>query len=70
MINNELIADGYGDNIVVTTDEQPDITSVKITYKGQVRRKRFKGETSHHDAQRWVDDNTIPIIHAGRKTLL
>ena len=70
MITNELIADGYGGNIVVTTDEQPETTSVVLTYKGQAKRKKFRGETSHHDAQRWVNDNTIPIIHAGRKTLL
>lgn len=69
MITSELIADGYGDNIRVTTDEQSETTSVVLAYKGQFKRKKFRGETSHHDAQRWVNDNTIPIIHAGRKTL-
>lgn len=39
MITSELIADGYGDNIRVTTDEQSETTSVVLAYKGQFKRK-------------------------------
>ena len=53
--------------IIVKTDEQPDTTTKVVTYKGKTKRKTFRGEVSHHDAQRWVNDIISPIIH-GAKT--
>lgn len=53
--------------LVVKTDEQPDTTTKVVTYKGKKKTKTFRGEVSHHDAERWANDIILPVIH-GAKT--
>lgn len=69
MLTTQHIPDGYGDTLVVNTDEQPETTSVTVTYKGKTKRKKFRGEVSHHSAQRWVNDIILPVIHGAKEVI-
>jgi len=66
MVTTEIIPVGFGSEIVVKTDEQPDSTTKVVTFRGKTKRKTFRGEVSHHDAQRWANDLILPVIHGAK----
>lgn len=52
--------------LVVKTDEQSDTTTKVVIFKGKTKRKTFRGEVSHHDAERWANDLILPVIHGAK----
>jgi hypothetical protein len=62
----DLIFVSWGDLHDTKTDEHYDYGCVKVSYKwstGDKGTKTFTGETAHHDAFRWLNDQVHKTDH-------
>jgi hypothetical protein len=71
VIMENFVRVGYtGMELHLRITESDTRLTATVSYRGCNNVKTFrKTETAHMDAQRWLNDNSLPIIHGAQDTL-